>query len=90
MKIDQIMERLLAEIRTNEAKGDANLKEMKEEMTARLEEKIDTNQEKMIAKFDAHHERMMARMDSQLGKIEACRGMTDTTIWRPIEKSRTQ
>jgi hypothetical protein len=38
-----------AEMKINQAKTDASLREMKEEM---------------LAKLDAHHERMMARMDS--------------------------
>jgi hypothetical protein len=79
-QIEEIMARLLAEIRTNrkeiranQVQADANLKGMKGEMTARLEAKIQNNQERMeanqgkiMAKLDAHHERMMARMDSQL------------------------
>jgi endo-alpha-1,4-polygalactosaminidase (GH114 family) len=65
------MERLLAKMEANQAKTDANLKEMKEEMTARLEAMIQTNQERMevnqgnmMAKLDAHHDRTLARMDS--------------------------
>jgi TATA-binding protein-associated factor Taf7 len=47
---------MLADIRTNQSKADANLKEirasqelLKEEMLAKMEAKIDTNQEKMEA-----------------------------------------
>jgi hypothetical protein len=68
------MAHLLAEMESNQAKADTNLKEMrasqellKEEMLAKME----SNQERMDAKLHAHHERRMARMDSQLEKMEA-------------------
>jgi hypothetical protein len=70
-----MMARLLAERRTNQAKAGANLKEMKEEMTVRLEAKIDGK----MAKLDTHHERMMGRLDFQLEKIEACLEKTEAT-----------
>jgi hypothetical protein len=47
LKNGTIMVRLLAEIRTNQAKADANLKGMKEEMTPRLEAMMQNNQERM-------------------------------------------
>jgi hypothetical protein len=55
---------LLEEMRANQAKADANLREMKEEM---------------LAKLDAHHGRMLARIDSQLEKIQSCLGKTETS-----------
>jgi phage-related minor tail protein len=70
MKIEQIMECLLAkinaEIRTNQAKADTALKYM----AARLVVMIQNNQEKMMVMSHAHHKRMMARMDSQIEKME--------------------
>jgi uncharacterized protein YgiM (DUF1202 family) len=81
MEMEQMMALLLAEKkakrRTNQAKADADLKEIEEEMTARLEtmiqktqERMETNQEKNgqvrcpIRKDDG-------QMDSQLEKMEA-------------------
>jgi hypothetical protein len=50
MEMEQIMTHLLAkikaEIRTNQAKADINLKEKKEEITARLEAMIQKKTEK--------------------------------------------
>jgi hypothetical protein len=74
--MEQIMARLLAEMRTNQEKTNANLKKMKanhEEVMAIME----TNQEKMMAKLDARHERMVTRMDSQLENREACLEKTE-------------
>jgi uncharacterized coiled-coil protein SlyX len=85
MGMEQMMACLLdeikAEIRTNQAKTVAYLRQMiasqellKEEMLAKMEtnkERMEANQEKVDAKLDAHHERMMVRMDSQLEKMEA-------------------
>jgi hypothetical protein len=60
MEMEQIIACLLAEIkieiRTNQAKTDANLKEMKEEMTSRPEAMIMNNQERM----KPNHEKMDA------------------------------
>ena len=65
------MARLLDEMKSNQAKTDVNLKEMKEERTAAHEllkhdmlAKMRANQEWMDAKRDVHRERMMAMMDS--------------------------
>jgi hypothetical protein len=61
--MEQMMEGLIAGLGGleamiyNPAKPDVNLKEIKEEMLANLED---------------HHERMMARMASQLEKMEVC------------------
>jgi hypothetical protein len=44
-------------IHATQAKENANLKKMKEEMTARLEDMIQANQEKIMVKLDAHHGR---------------------------------
>jgi N-formylglutamate amidohydrolase len=85
LEMEKMMECLLdnikAEIRTNQEKTDANLRQMtagqellKEEMLAKMETdkvRMEAKQEKLDAKLDAHHERMMARMDSQLEKMEA-------------------
>jgi tRNA/tmRNA/rRNA uracil-C5-methylase (TrmA/RlmC/RlmD family) len=74
MELEQMMARLLAEIRTKTEKMHANQAEMKanhakthanlREMRAGQE----LLKEEMLVKLDAHHERMMARMDSQLEK----------------------
>jgi hypothetical protein len=70
MEIEQMMARLpveiKAEIRTNQAKTDVNLREMREEMTSGQE----LLTEELLAKLDVHHERMMASMDTQLEKME--------------------
>jgi cob(I)alamin adenosyltransferase len=67
METEQMMAHLLArmkaEIRTNQAKTDANLKEMKEEMMARLEAKVEANNEKVKPiqeKVVCNHEELMA------------------------------
>jgi hypothetical protein len=73
MEMEQVMARMLAEmkaeIRTNQAQTAANLREMRAGQEL-LEEEMPT-------KLDAHHERMMARMGSQLEKVEACLGKTE-------------
>jgi hypothetical protein len=68
--MEQMMARLLDEIRTNQAKADANLKDMKEEIIARLEAKIDANQEKLEDRIAANNEKfevlrgnLVSRMD---------------------------
>jgi hypothetical protein len=65
-------------IRTNQAKTDANqakmdaaLKEVEEEMMARLEAMIQANHEKVMVKLDAYHERMEALLDVSLESTEA-------------------
>jgi hypothetical protein len=65
MEVVKMMACLLAEIKTNQEKMDANLEEMKgsqeylkEEMLAKME----TSQERVDVKLDAHHERI--RMNS--------------------------
>lgn len=78
-KTEEMVARILAEInnrkeiKSKQSQGGRSLKRMKEEMTARLETKIQNNKERMeanqgqiVAKLDAHHERIIARMDSQL------------------------
>jgi hypothetical protein len=78
MEMEQMMARLPGEIKTGirsnqaktdyiQAKADAKLREMREEMRAGQE----LLKEEMLAKLDAPEKRMMARMDSQLEKIEA-------------------
>jgi Zn finger protein HypA/HybF involved in hydrogenase expression len=59
-------------IRTNQAKIGATLKEVEEEMTARLEAMIQANHEMMMAMLDAHHERMEALMDVSPESTVAC------------------
>jgi molybdenum-dependent DNA-binding transcriptional regulator ModE len=72
MEMQQMMECLLAKNgrhpsrNKNQAQMGASLRDMREEMLAKME----TNQERTDAKIDAHHKRMMARMDSQLEKTE--------------------
>jgi hypothetical protein len=75
MEVEQMMACLLEEMKTNQTKMDANLREMKEEMLAKME----ANQGKLMAKLDAHHERMMTKIDSQLAVMEACLGKTEAT-----------
>jgi hypothetical protein len=43
-----------AEIRTNQVKADTSLKEMKEEMTARLEAKIEALRGTVLSRMDIH------------------------------------
>jgi hypothetical protein len=52
--------RLEAMIENNQAKADANLWEMREEIRSGKE----LLKEEMLAKSDAHHKRMIARTDS--------------------------
>jgi hypothetical protein len=52
MEMEQRMACLLAEIRTNQTKMDAYLKETKEELTARLEAKIEVELRTTIEKFE--------------------------------------
>jgi hypothetical protein len=75
---EQMMARLLAEMKTIQAKTDASLNEMKQELRVSQEHqeegmlaKMETNQERMDPKLDAHHKWIIARMDSQLVKMEA-------------------
>jgi hypothetical protein len=77
MELEQMMACLLAEMKTNQVKMDANLKEMKEVRAGQehLKEEMRACQElkeEMLAKLDAHHERTMVRIGSQLRKMEAC------------------
>jgi hypothetical protein len=64
--MDQIMERMLAEMKTNkermEAKTDANLREMKAEMRTNQEE-MKTNKERMEAKREANNEKVEFLVD---------------------------
>jgi hypothetical protein len=55
-----LLDKMKAEIRTNQAKVDANLKEIKEEIMARLEAMIQNNQDEMLAKMETNQERMEA------------------------------
>jgi predicted nuclease with TOPRIM domain len=54
-----------AEMRTNQAKAYVNLKEIKEEITVRLEAMIQNNKERM----QANHKKMDAMMDANQEKI---------------------
>jgi hypothetical protein len=69
------------EIRTNQTKVDANLKEIKEGMMARLEAMIQNNKERMEAnhkktdvKIDANQEEMEGRTDANNEKSEVLQG----------------
>jgi hypothetical protein len=75
MEVEQMMTCLLEEMKTNQTKMDASLREMKEEMPVKME----ANQGKVMAKLDAHRERMMIKIDSQLALMEACLGKTEAT-----------
>jgi chaperonin cofactor prefoldin len=73
-----MMERLLAKIDANIGKVDTNLKEMKEEMTARLEGMIQNNQEKMEAvivanneKFEVFQTTLVSQTDIHQARTEA-------------------
>jgi FtsZ-binding cell division protein ZapB len=76
MEMQQMMERLLAKMDANQAEKKTN-----QEMLARMEVKIEANNEKfevlpdtLISQMDVHQERMMVC----LGKMEACH-------WRQIQ-----
>jgi hypothetical protein len=71
VEVEQMMVRLLAEVRTsgeemktNKAKTDANLRELRGCRKLLKDE--------MLAKLYIYHERMTARMSPQLEKMEAC------------------
>jgi hypothetical protein len=73
MEMEQLMARLLAEIRTNQAKADASLREMRAEMLAKME----TKQERLDARIEANNEKFevlegtfVSRMDADHGKTE--------------------
>jgi hypothetical protein len=54
--VEQMMSRLLAEMKTNQAKMDTSLKEMRagqELLKEKMLAKVETNQERMGAKTDA-------------------------------------
>jgi hypothetical protein len=84
------------EMKTNQAKMDANLKEMKEGMTARLEAKLGANNEMVVllqgtffswldahqAKIEAHHEEWMATMKASQERMKA---MVDIISLRMME-----
>jgi hypothetical protein len=73
--MEEMMACLLAEMKINQAKTNANLKEM------RVSQKL--LKEEMLAKLNGHHERMMARMDShQLYKMEAHLATMGARGWR--------
>jgi hypothetical protein len=62
---------------TEQAKVDDNLKEMKEEMTAKLEamininkERTEANHEKMDAKIDANQDKKKVRIEANNEKFE--------------------
>jgi hypothetical protein len=69
MEVEQMMVCLLEEIRKNRAKKDAE--------QAKTDATLKRIKEEMPAKLDAHHESMMARMNSQLMKMKACLGKTE-------------
>jgi hypothetical protein len=77
---EEMTARLEIMMQNNQEKTDANLKEIR------------AGQEhlkgKMLAKLDAHHERIMARMDSQLEKMEACLGKTETMDFEANPKEK--
>lgn len=73
---------LLTEIRTNQAKADANLKEMMEEITASQE----LLKKEMLAKLNAHHERMTARMEAVVDGFDKRLDKMDTTVLEANEE----
>jgi hypothetical protein len=68
VKMEEIMARLKAEIRTNREEIRAGQQRQKAEMRAHQE----FLKEEMLAKLDASHERLMFSMDSELEKLETC------------------
>jgi hypothetical protein len=77
MEVERMMARLLAgmkaEIRMSQAKMDASLKEIKEEMMARLEAKIEASNEKVKTiqeKIVCNHEELMAIMKDSQERME--------------------
>jgi hypothetical protein len=103
MEMEEVMTHLLAgmkpEIRTNQAKVDANLKEMKEEMVARVKAVIQNNQEEMLSRMETIQEKTDAKIDSNQEKKEA---MIDTNnekyevlrgtliFWMNIHQAKTE
>jgi predicted glycosyltransferase len=65
MEMEQMMTRLLAEIRTNRKEMRAVQEHLKEEM---------------MAKLNAHYERIMTRTDSQLETMEAARDISEEML----------
>jgi uncharacterized protein YPO0396 len=65
------------EIKTNQAKADANLKEMKEEMLAKMEARIKANNEKfkilrdtLVSQMVSHHARTEANQEEMIAKLD--------------------
>jgi hypothetical protein len=71
-KMEQVMERLLAEIRTNQAKADVNLKELEEEMRAGQQ----LLKDEMLAKIETYQRRMEINHEKRDAKIDANQEMT--------------
>jgi hypothetical protein len=79
-------ESIQEEMKANQAKTDANLKELKaemkadrEEITGRLEAKIEANQAKMDVNPKEMKEEMLAKMEINQERMMACLGKMEAT-----------
>jgi hypothetical protein len=71
-------------MRTNQAKMDATLKEMREEATAKLE----ANNEKfhILGSRMGIHQTRTEDNQREITEMEVCLGKTEARIWRLIQK----
>jgi adenine-specific DNA methylase len=76
------------------SKTDANVKEMKEEMMAKLEDEIRTDQERMEAKIEANNEKsgvflgpLVSRMDMHQARTKANQRETTAKMHTLIERT---
>jgi hypothetical protein len=69
--MEQMMQRLLAKMDANQAKTDANLKEIKVEFTARLEAKIEPEIKTNNKKYEVPRRTVDSRMDIHLARPKA-------------------
>jgi ABC-type enterochelin transport system substrate-binding protein len=74
------MARLLAETRTNQDKTDANLKEMKAEMMAKMEVEMKTDQERMEAIIDANNEKVLVLRNKMWTSQEEMKVMLEACL----------
>jgi hypothetical protein len=85
MEVEQMMACLLpkikGEVRNSQAKMDASLKEVKEELMARLEAEIEILRGTLISwigiyqvRAEANQQGMIAKMDTWIERMEACVG----------------
>jgi hypothetical protein len=76
MEVEQMMAHLLAKMRTNQAKMDTNLTEIKEDIKtnqAKVGANLREMKEEMKTKMDSHHEMLMMIMKASKENIHAMR-----------------